>query len=65
MVRITQNEGVNEEPAWAPNGRAIAFASQRKGGMGIYIANSDGTGDAVRVWKGKGTSVDWGPPPRQ
>ncbi|HLU66865.1 MAG TPA: hypothetical protein VKZ63_11350, partial [Kofleriaceae bacterium] len=65
MVRITQNEGVNEEPAWSPNGRAIAFASHRPGGAGIYIANADGTGDAVRVWKGIATSVDWGPVPRQ
>jgi len=64
-VRITQGEGVNEEPSWAPNGRAIAFASTRSGGAGVYIANSDGTGDAVRVWKGTGTSVDWGPAPSQ
>lgn len=65
MVRITQGEGVNEEPSWAPNGRAIAFASTRSGGAGVYIANADGTGDAVRVWKGTPTSVDWGPAPTQ
>ncbi|HEU5057490.1 MAG TPA: Tol-Pal system beta propeller repeat protein TolB [Kofleriaceae bacterium] len=65
MVRITQGEGVNEEPSWAPNGRAIAFASTRPGGAGVYIANADGTGDAVRVWKGTPTSVDWGPAPAQ
>ena len=65
MTRITQGEGVNEEPTWAPNGRAIAFASQRAGGAGIYIANADGTGDAVRVWKGWATSIDWGPVPAQ
>ena len=63
MVRITQNEGTNEEPAWAPNGRAIAFASVRSGGSGVYIANSDGTGKAVKVWGGYATSVDWGPAP--
>ena len=64
MTRITQNEGTNEEPSFSPNGRAIAFASSRPGGSGIYIANADGTGDAVRVYRGGATSVDWGPAPR-
>ncbi len=65
MTRITQKEGVNEEPSWAPNGRAIAFASHRPGGTGIWIASPDGKGDAVMVWKGWATSIDWGPAPRQ
>lgn len=65
MVRITQKEGVNEEPSWAPNGRAIAFASHRPGGTGIWIASPDGKGDAVMVWKGWATSIDWGPAPQQ
>jgi TolB protein len=62
-TRITQNEGNNEEPSFSPNGRAIAFASRRKGGSGIFIANADGTGNALRVYKGTATSVDWGPAP--
>lgn len=64
MVRITQGQGNNEEPSFSPNGRAIAFASVRKGGAGIYIANADGTGRQVRVYKGYATSVDWGPAPK-
>ena len=65
-TRITQNEGNNEEPAFAPNGHAIAFArSSGPGGAGIYIANADGTGDAIKIKSGAATSVDWGPLPSQ
>jgi TolB protein len=61
MTRITQNEGSNEEPSFSPNGRAIAFA---RAGQGIYIANADGSGTAVKVWSGSATGVDWGPAPK-
>jgi TolB protein len=64
MTRITQGEGNNEEPSFSPNGRAVAFASSRSGGSGVYIASADGTGDAVRVYRGAATSVDWGPAPK-
>ena len=63
MVRITQDEGSNEEPSFAPNGRAIAFARSGGGGSGVYVANADGTGKAVKVWSGSATGVDWGPTP--
>jgi len=59
-TRITQNEGSNEEPAFSPNGRAIAFA---RAGQGVFITNADGTGKAVKVWSGAATGVDWGPAP--
>jgi len=63
MVRITQGQGNNEEPSFSPNGRAIAFASSRKSGSGIYIANADGSGTQRRVYKGSVSSVAWGPVP--
>jgi TolB protein len=62
QIRITQDDGNYEEPSFAPNGRAIAFA--RSGpNPGIYISAADGTGDPVQVYKGAATSVSWGPFP--
>lgn len=63
LARITQNQGDNEEPAWSPNGRVLAFASSRASGPGIYLANADGTGEQRLVYKGSATSPDWGPAP--
>ncbi len=62
MVRITQGEGNNEEPAFSPNGRAIAFA---RSGQGVFIASAEGIGKAVKVWSGSATGVDWGPAPKE
>jgi TolB protein len=59
-IRITQNEGSNEEPSFSPNGRAIAFA---RAGQGVFIANAEGVGKAVKVWSGAATGIDWGPAP--
>jgi TolB protein len=61
MTRVTQGEGSNEEPSFSPNGRAIAFS---RSGQGIFIANADGTGKAVKVYSGATTGVDWGPAPK-
>lgn len=64
MVRVTQGQGSNEEPSFSPNGRVIAFASVRREGAGIYVANADGSGEQRRVYSGDATAVDWGPAPR-
>ena len=60
-TRVTQNQGSNEEPAFSPDGRAIAYA---RAGQGIFISNADGTGKATKVYSGSATGVDWGPAPK-
>jgi TolB protein len=43
--RLTRLSGVNVFPAWSPNGRRIAFASDRahEDRMDIYVMNANGT----------------------
>jgi Tol biopolymer transport system component len=35
----------DENPAWSPNGQAIAFTSDRDGNSEIYVMNADGSGE--------------------
>jgi TolB protein len=51
ISRITQDQGNNEDPAFAGNGRLIVFASTRHGTRDLYISNLDGTHQR-RVTKG-------------
>jgi TolB protein len=41
---ISDGIGSNESPAFAPNGRHIAFVSDRTGRQQIYTMHRDGTG---------------------
>ncbi len=46
QVRLTNNSIVDDHPTWSPDGRMIAFLSQRPTGecCAIFTMNADGTG---------------------
>ena len=44
VVRLTEMEGNNGWPTWSPNGRRVAFESERSGNWDIWVINVDGTG---------------------
>jgi tricorn protease len=47
---LTTSQGVREiAPAWSPDGRWVAYLSDRSGEYEIYVRLSDGTGDERRV----------------
>ncbi|MBX3080791.1 MAG: PD40 domain-containing protein [Anaerolineae bacterium] len=41
--RLTKEAGSNTFPIWSPDGKQIAFVSERDGNSEIYVMNSDGT----------------------
>jgi len=59
LGRLTDGGGINEWPRWSPDGRHIAFASNRSGGFDIYTM--DASGDHVRrlTRGGSNTSPAW------
>ena len=62
MKRLTADSGNNEDPCWSPDGRYIAFSSDRTGAYHIYMMNANGrTQRRITFEKGKQTSPSWGP----
>mgnify|MGYP000160650349 CR=1 FL=1 len=42
MMRMTQDQGNNRDPAWSPDGRYIVFLSDRTGRWKVWIMTEDG-----------------------
>jgi len=58
LARLTDAPGYDAECAYAPDGKRIAFASQRDGDLEIYVMDSDGA-NQTRLTRGPG--YDGGP----
>jgi tricorn protease len=47
---LTMTQGIREmNPTWSPNGRWIAYLSDRSGEYEIYLKNQDGAGEERRI----------------
>src|SRR5215475_9448379 len=62
LSRITVDEGLQNEPTWAPDGRYIAYSSDRGGKTDIWVQQVSG-GDPIQITKGPGHhwQPDWSP----
>ena len=58
LRRLTTHAAIDEQPAWSPDGRMLAFRSDRDGLGDIWIMNADGTGlaNVTRNAPGFGTA---------
>jgi len=65
VVNITRSSGVAERyPRWSPDGKTMAFWSDRTGEYELTLRNADGTGDETTVTKlgpGFRYPVSWSP----
>jgi Tol biopolymer transport system component len=62
LTRLTFDEGLQTEATWSPDGRFIAYASDRGGKFDIWIQQISG-GDPIQITKGSGHNwqPDWSP----
>jgi Tol biopolymer transport system component/DNA-binding winged helix-turn-helix (wHTH) protein len=62
LTRLTFDEGLQVEASWSPDGRFIAYSSDRGGKFDIWVQQVSG-GDPVQITKGPGHhwEPDWSP----
>jgi len=65
---LTESSGIHErDVAWSPDGKYIAYVSDKTGEDEIYIRNQDGTGEPLQLTKNADTykyAVIWSPDSR-
>jgi dipeptidyl aminopeptidase/acylaminoacyl peptidase len=62
LTRLTFDEGLQTGATWSPDGRFIAYSSDRGGKFDIWVQQTSG-GDPVQITKGPGNhwQPDWSP----
>ncbi|MBI2486449.1 MAG: PD40 domain-containing protein [Deltaproteobacteria bacterium] len=60
-VNITGTRAIEVSPTWSPNGRQIAFVSDRSGSPQVYVMNSDGTNVRKISTGSYNTDPSWSP----
>jgi TolB protein len=61
LVELTKDEGRNERPSWAPDGRHLVFESTRTGTRQIWSMLADGSEPRQLTFTGENESPNWSP----
>jgi Tol biopolymer transport system component len=64
--RLTASPGIDNNPAWSPDGSTIVFRSDRTRFTALWLMNADGTNERILTPKqfNGGVDPDWQPVPR-
>lgn len=62
LIRLTFDEGLQGDPTWSPDGRFLAYSSDKGGTTNVWVQQISG-GDPIQVTKGPGPNwqPDWSP----
>ena len=60
-IRLTQHPERDLSPAWSPNGKWIAFVSDREGAQDIYRMDADGSNLIKLTNQGHNGGPAWSP----
>jgi TolB protein len=66
LQRVTRRPSEEWAPAWSPDGKRLAYQSDRNGQSDIYISAADGSGETrLTPYEGNHESPHWSPDGRQ
>ncbi|PIR18498.1 MAG: hypothetical protein COV48_07185 [Elusimicrobia bacterium CG11_big_fil_rev_8_21_14_0_20_64_6] len=62
LRQLTHGEGSNEDPAWSPDGRFLAFSSTRGKRSQIWVMDADGSAPRLMAdAPGSSVTPHWSP----
>jgi len=63
LTRLTVGSSANSRPVWAPDGRRVAYVSNRSGGRNLWIQRADGGSPAESLYANtrQVDEVSWAP----
>jgi TolB protein len=62
LVRLTRNRSIDIAPVWSPDGRQMAFVSDRAGSPQVYLMDADGRNQRRLTYQGSyNTAPAWSP----